>query len=99
MNTGSGLCCQVKELEEEVSRLHTIRDDKKEPECPAALREGQEGSMLIRLGNGDFKDAKGWKLTISGRKFSGQLLLFYRIVSVPWWQTGSREFCPAKPLK
>lgn len=53
MNIGSGLCCQVKELEEEVRRLHTIRDDKKEPENPASLREGQEGSVLIRLGNGD----------------------------------------------
>lgn len=49
-----GLCHQIKEVQGEVSRLHSIRDDQKEifqifsktmwlqePECPAVLKEGQ----------------------------------------------------------
>ena len=41
-----------------------------ESEPPAVLKEGQEGSVLVGLRNGDSQDGKGWKLIISGRKFS-----------------------------
>lgn len=58
------LHCQVKELWEEVSKLHSIRADKKgidqifcktveteEPEPPATLKQEQECVVLIKLGN------------------------------------------------
>ena len=50
-------CCQVKEMQEEVSRVHSIRGDKKEvesspgarhePEPPNCTEEGQAESLLV----------------------------------------------------
>ena len=77
-------CHQVHELWEQVSRLHSIRDDQKEigqifsktmrlqePERSAVLKERQAKSAFFRLGNDD----KGWKLVTSGTHRRG---------SVPW---------------
>lgn len=64
-------CPHVQEPWEEVSRLHSIRDEKgidqsfseilqrQKPEPPHTPKEGQAESVLIRLGNGDSRDAEG----------------------------------------
>lgn len=60
------LCCQVRELWEAVTRVHSIGDDEKEinrtfsetpqvqePNFPTALKEGQAEFLPIRFGSGD----------------------------------------------
>ena len=68
----NNLCHQVKELQQEVSRLRSIRDDEKEvdwilsdtwiqgePDPPAVLKEGQAESVLTGLENRDSNDGEG----------------------------------------
>lgn len=66
---------QLKELWEEVNKLHSIGNDKKKVdqtfpktleiedlEPPAALKEEQEHIVHIELGNRDSQDGDGWNL-------------------------------------
>ncbi|KAK4810685.1 hypothetical protein QYF61_007485 [Mycteria americana] len=68
----------------QVSKLHSIRADKKEidqifpktleieePEPLAALKEEQEYVVLIKLGNRDSQDGDGWNLETSGIRRDG----------------------------
>lgn len=68
------LCCHVKELQVEVSRLCNIREDEKEinqffsetlllpePKSPTVTEE----SVPVRLETGNSFDGKGWKLVNS----------------------------------
>lgn len=72
------LCHQLHELWEQVSRPHSIRDDKKgikqvlsetpqlpKPE-PSNAARGQAKSLCIRLESGNSCDGEGWRLVTSG---------------------------------
>lgn len=65
------LCYQVKEQQEKVNRLHSLRSTKKELkwimskqelEHLVVPREGRAESVLIKLGNRDSLDGEGWEL-------------------------------------
>lgn len=73
--------CVAKQLLEELSGLHNIRDIVKEvvwiffmtlqpqkPEGSAVLKKVQVDSVFTELGNEDFSTGKGWKLVTSGTK-------------------------------
>lgn len=68
------LCCQVKEQQEKVNRLHSLRSIKKElnwvmskqePGHPVVPKKGQAGSVFIKLAKGDSFDGEGWELMTS----------------------------------
>ena len=81
MGAGEGPCCHLRELQEGVHRLCSIRDGKQEidwsfsktlqvpePEPLAASTEGEAECMLVALENGDCCDGEGWKLVTSGTR-------------------------------
>lgn len=77
------LCCQVKELWEEVGSLPSIKKDAKEieiftdnlkrqdPEPPAGMKKEQPEPMIICGANGDSQDRQDWKLVTSGNGRKG----------------------------
>ena len=71
---------QVKEMQEEVSRLQIIREDNEEidrvfaetlqrqqPEPRTARKEGQLETMVKQVAEGGCQDGEGWKLVTSGK--------------------------------
>ena len=71
---------QVKEMQEEVSRLQIIREDNEEidrvfaetlqrqqPEPHTARKEGQLETMVKQVAEGGCQDGEGWKLVTSGK--------------------------------
>lgn len=90
-------CCQIKELQEEVSRLCSIRQDEKKVDWIFSdiLQVREPGlywrtmqPMFVELGNGDcHDDDEGWKsVTCGSRQMALALLTDLQLQhkSVPW---------------